>query len=372
MLANRMTEHRIVQRLNLRATMKLFRSTFIACSTLGVLLSDSGLTKAGSHGPSPWHCPYQTDGNCAPRRQLYGHYAPKWQRWPGVDDTRYRSMSDRGPRQYPEPPADTGPRFTPGEMILPPSNLPTLDEAPRPPVPDNGGDAMGPPSLFGDENGDPSPREPSILAPPEENVLDELLPPETTKPPAPRTAAPEELLPKSPDSAPDAAPESPAEQPKVKPFDGDPFLDDPLFDDDAPAPPDSSSAPNGAPELQGPKISAGGPDPKQTSATWRNPTAEQGPADATMQLGGKPKPTALGFGNRRTAAMPHAAKQVAHWEQADEPTSESNYRPNVLRTASAKPLALRKAMPRGEVQTEPTPKPAETAPELKWRANPLR
>jgi hypothetical protein len=235
---------------------------------------------------------------------------------------------------------------------------------------------MGPPSLFDDENADPSPREPSpsepsILAPPEENVLDELLPPETPKPPAPRTTAPEELLPESPDTSPEALPESPAEQPKAKPFDGDPFLDDPLFDDDAPAPPDSSSAPNGAPELRGPKISAGGPAPRQTSAKWRNPTTEQVQADATMQLGRKPKPTALGFGNPRTTA-PAAAKQVAHWEQVDEPTSEPNLRPNVLRTASAKPLALRKAMPRNEVQVEPAPKPVEAAPELKWRANPLR
>lgn len=358
--------------------MKLFRGIFLTCSTVGILLSGSGPIQAGSNGPSPWHCPYQTDGNCAPRRQLYGHYAPKWQRWPGVDDTRYRSMSDRGPRQYPEPPADTGPRFTPGEMILPPSNLPTLDEAPRPPVPDDGGDAMGPPSLFDDENADPSPRdpnlrepsprEPSILAPPEENVLDELLPPETAKPPVPRTTAPEELLPESPE----AEPESPAEQPKAKPFDGDPFLDDPLFDDDAPAPPDSGSVPNGSRALQGPKISAGGPAPRQTSAKWRNPRAEQTPADATMQLGQKPQPTALGFGSPRSTAMPQAAKQVAHWEQVEEPTPEPNYRPNALRNASAKPLALRKATARNEAQAEPAPKPAEDAPELKWRANPLR
>lgn len=210
-------------------------------STYGLVALLALATTSNAENLGDWYCPYRTDGACAPKRQTYGYFAPKWRRWPGVTNADYQSK--RPPQELPKPPAATEePGLPPGELLLPPTDFPR-DDAPAPP----GG--AGEPQPLTPET---EPR-PDILSPPGEDVMDELLPDveqpnrPTQRPSAPsdNTEIPFPEANESTDPAPAPTEPEPARRESAEPKSAppaplqptdDPFKDDPFFDDAAPKP----------------------------------------------------------------------------------------------------------------------------------------
>lgn len=223
---------------------------------LAVILTIAAIARA--EDLHDWYCPYTPDGTCAPKRQTYGYFAPKWRRWPGVTNADYESK--RPPQEpFTPPPSADSKGLPPTELLLPPTQF-RRDEAPTPP----GGDGE-PQPLTPDARPTPD-----ILSPPGEDVMDELLPgveqptqpgrgpsipnrtspqpsapsdggvvpfPEAESPantrPAPRSGAPAGPAPSLPNAT---QPETHEPEPATPPGESDPFKDDPFFNDAAPAP----------------------------------------------------------------------------------------------------------------------------------------
>ncbi len=289
-----------------------------------------------------WRCPYSPDGTCTPRRSTYGHYPTKWSRWPGVSDADYESSLPSSDLSAPPDSAETGPRISPTDL-LPPYDPSSLDSAPTPP----GGDGS-PPPLTPEAD-----QRPDILTPPGEDVMDELLPDDEPKQPEPAPGPPaepdSELLPGStpkpnPEPTPERAPES------GKPFEDDPFKDEPLFNDEAPAPPSGTkrsgidSGPDGASPNQ----------PAMRSVPARLPSAQRN--------GNLPKSRlsrAATSDPRPMPGVPAAGKS---------PTSARSRNP--LRNSSAPNQIVADDVVVPTKWQEPVA--VQPEPERGWRVNPLR
>lgn len=307
-----------------------------------------------------WRCPYTPDGSCAPRRQTYGYFAPKWRRWPGVTSADYESKLPPPEPYSPPDGIDTGPRITPNEM-LPPSDLPTLNDIPTPPR----GDGDGPPPLTPETERQPD----TILAPPGEDIMDELLPED--EPPTP-PSKPDREPAKEPTEEPAVEPstrptpdgddlleekpldekpgdEKPADE---KPFEGDPFRDDPLFNDDVPAPPGDTkrSELESVPRQLSPSM------PAMREVPSRLPTART--------VGGAPA-------SRLTKRNVPSIQPTSGVRPAggDRLKASAGFH-NPLRSRSTTDMiADDKVLPTAAWQE---PQPTEAARESGWRANPLR
>lgn len=195
--------------------MRTHSKQIILQRTLLVLVAVANVAQAAPADLRNWHCPYSTDGNCPPNRSGYGLYQTKWSRWPGVTDADYQSRLPSPEPAKPAPPAMPA-QEAPEDFMLPPSG-PDMDAPPRAPSNND----LGPPPLTPEDE----PR-PDILSPEGEDILDELIP-QGVRPPASRLPEPQPST------------QRPSAPPQELPFEdqADPFKDDPLFNDDPPAPP---------------------------------------------------------------------------------------------------------------------------------------
>ena len=341
--------------------------------TLLIFLASS-VMHAGDDALYNWRCPYTPDGSCPPSRQTYGHYATKWNRWPGVTNADYESKIKKAEPTAPQGPSATAPRETPEDLLLPPDPDETR-ELDNPPAPPRGEDNAPPPLTPEAE------ARPDILTPPGEDIMEELLPEEPPKRPEPAPKTPTKPTPPSakepstpptkkpssepsPDPTPEPTPES------DQPFDDDPFKDDPLFEDEPPAPPSGTkrSGIDGGAGVQSPAMSAlrsvpaSPPTAPPQAMQWNRPQPQSRLSRAAASTDPRPMPSAPGAG------------KSAMLEPQQRPSLSPLSTSNPLRSDLNAEVAL-------DDQVIPTAaweeaSPAEPAPESNpdpdRRANPLR
>lgn len=325
----------------------LIAGIVVASALLGI---PTGVLAGNHDDVDYWRCPYTPDGACAPKRQTYGYFAPKWRRWPGVTSADYESKLPPADFSAPQGPTETGPRVTPDEL-LPPTDLPTLDDIPTPPR----DDSKGPPPLTPESE---QPQD-TILEPPSEDIMEELLPEDepgkpSTKPAKEPSKEPAEEPLIEPSEEPSTKPESKSDQPlEEKPFEDDPFKDDPLFNDgdDAPAPPGGAkrSGSEAVPRSLSPIM------PAMRQIPTRLPAARVNHPVPASRLTRRSAPAERPAGSRPPRADLSLNSGAPRNPLRGEPT------PDLVADDLIVPTAAWQA-----------PEQVETAPEIGGRTNPLR